>query len=408
MRTTTEDRGLVRRLEEPAPEPGHDVIVFEPVGGGRRYKTAFGPDETYRPPITERLLHRDRKPIAYAVSRNRHLHTFSRSMPTVNDIGLPVRATLEVSVTDAKWVAENLDLDPLRRLEDEVAMRCAKIVKGLDLKELDGNKVDPDRLVLDHPVDDEQGCRTTCGEALVAFAPRQGLTLHRISLEWTLPDAWTTRTNAVIKVELEAEVDTRREQLGHDMRQLKEQNAHLEATLRSERERFQEGERLNNEYRRALAAKVIETIGSQNPSNVANMVRELEALDRQLRVLRQPSLAALPENGSRSSEVDGEDLAGVLGDLVRLAADDHYEARVRRRLLAAGLRAIAAAVDDGGDPDDETSTADGAPGKTLRRLLQDLARDKTLASNEHRQLLQRLADPRKLRELEWAGLRDDV
>lgn len=412
MQTTTEDRGLVRRLAEPAPQPGHDVVVFDPVGSGRKHRVTLGPDEVYRPSMTERLLHRDRKPIAYAVSRHRHRHTFSRSMPTLWDIGLPVRATLEVSIADPQWVAENLDLDPLRRLEDEVALRCAKAVRGLDLEDLDGQNVDPDRLVLEHPAEDAQHCQTTCRELLVDYAPTVGLTLHRITLEWSLPDDFLARTKEKIRQRHRAEIERERARLDHGLRTLEEGHARDEAFQRREREDFEHTAQLGRKYRGALTAKVIDTIANQPSGSLPSMVRDLGTLDRDLNLLTQAKPAALPENGSQPAALESDGLPRVLGDLLDLAADERYEATVRRRLLADGLRAIAAAVDVGvgeGEDDGEGEIGEDdadTPGAAIQRVLADLARDNALASNEHLQLLRQLADPRKLRELEWVGLGD--
>lgn len=420
MQTTTEDRGLVRRLEEPAPQPGHDVVVFDPVGSGRRHRITLGPDEVYRPPLAERLLHRDRKPIAYAVSRNPHLHNFSRAMPTVGEIPLPVRVTLEVSVADPKWVTENLDLDPLRRLELQVAERCAKVVRLLDVDELDGQRLDPDRLVLEHPEEDAQHCQTTCRELLVGFAPSVGLTLHRITLEWSLPDdfvEWTKRSirqrhEARIEKErdtLDKEVRLSKEEHGHALRTLTEYHARDEAVQRREREDFEHGARLTREVRGSLAQKVKDTIANQPSGSLANIVTDIGTLDRQLGLLKQPQAPALPANGSQPAALAGDGLPRLLGDLLDLAADERYEAPVRRRLLAEGLRAIAAAV-DGGAPEGEAGDEGEpvTPEASIRKILGKLARDHALASKDHQQLLRQLGDQKALRRLGWAGLHDDA
>lgn len=408
MQTTTEDRGLVRRLEEPAPQPAHDVVVFDPVGGGgRKHRITFGPGEVYRQSLSERVLHRDRRPIAYAVSRNRQLHSFSRAMPTLWEIALPVRATLEVSVADAQWVAENLDLDPLRRLEDEVVMRCAKVVRGLDVEDLDGQRVDPDCLVLEHPVEDAQHCLTTCRELLVEFAPSVGLTLHRVTLDWSLPDDFLERTREKIRQRHRAEVARDRERLDHGLRTLKEEHAKEETIQRREREDFDHTAELGRKYRSALTDKVIDTIADQPAGSLPTMVRDLGTLDRELNLLTQPKAATLLENGSRPAALAHDGLPRVLGDLLDLVTDERYTPPVRRRLLAGGLRAIAAAVHGGGGhagQDDEDPT----PAEAVQGLLAELAGDNALASNDHRLLLRRLADPQALRELGWAGLSDDA
>jgi hypothetical protein len=409
MQTTTEDRGLVRRLEEPAPLPGHDVVVFDPIGSGRKHRITLAPDEIYRPPLAERLLHRDRKPIAYAVSRSRHLHSFSRAMPTVWEIALPVRATLEVSVADPKQVTESLDQDPLRRLEEEVAMRCAKVVRGLALEDLDGRDVDPDRVVLEHPAEDAQHCQTTCQELLVDFAPTVGLTLHRITLEWSLPDDFLERTKEKIRQRHRADVARERERLEHGLRTLKEEHARDEALLRREREDLEHTAQLGRKYRGALTEKVVDSIANQPAGPLPNVLRELGSLDRELNLLTQPKLSALPDNGSRPAAVAADGLPRVLDELLELAADGHYDKDVRRRLLADGLRAIAAAVQgsSGEDGEEVDGAAPATPGAEIRRLLGDLAREDALASNQHRELLRRLGDPPALRDLGWSGLSDD-
>lgn len=420
MQTTTEDRGLVRRLAEPAPQPGHDVVVFEPIGSGRKHRITLGPDEVYRPPLAERLLHRDRKPIAFAVSRNRHRHTFSRAMPTVWEIALPVRATLEVSVADAKWVAENLDHDPLRSLEEEVAMRCAKAVRLLDVKDLDGQRVDPDRLVLEHLQEDAQHCQTTCRELLVGFAPSVGLTLHRITLEWSLPDDFLERTKQSIRQRHQAQLEKERESLdkdvrilkaehGHTLRTLTEDHANEEAVQRREREDLEHAARLTREVRSSLAQKVKDTIANQPSGSLSNIVTDIGTLDRQLGLLKQPQVPALPDNGSRQAALAGDGLPKLLGDLLDLAADERYESPVRRRLLADGLRTIAAAVDGGAEEGEAGEQADPVtPEASIRAILGELARDHALASKDHQQLLRKLGDPKALCALGWAGLRDDA
>lgn len=366
MQTTTEDCGLIRRLEKPEPQPGHDVIVFDPVGGdGRKYRTTLGPDGRYRPSLSERLLHRDRKPIAYAVSRNRHLHAFSRSMPTVSEIALPVRTTLEVSVDDPRWVAENLNGDPLRRLEDEVAIRCAKVIRRLALEDLDGQRVDLDSLVLEHLEEDAQHRETTCRQLLVDFAPTVGLALHRISLEWSLADDFLERTKQMIRQRHRAEIERDREKLDHGVRTLKEEHARDEAFRRRVREDFEHTAQLARKVRDALTQKVIDTIGSQPSGSLTNAVRDLGTLDRELNRLAQPKLGAHPENYSRPAALAGDALPRVLGDLLDLAGDERYEATVRRRLLAEGLRAIADAVEGDGD---HTSASEGQSPNLLHRL----------------------------------------
>lgn len=399
MKTTTEDRGLVRRLEKPAPLPGHDVLVFDPVGSGRRHRVTLGPDEVFRPPLAERVLHRDRTPIAYAVSRDPQQHSFSRSMPTIKDIALPVHVTLDVSVADPQWVVERLDKDPLKRFEDEVAKRCAKVVKGLEPKALYGQNIDPDRLVLDHLLEDDQGCLATCGDILARFAPTQGLILHRISLTWSHPEAWQIHTQEVVRLEL-----------GHDLRELKENHANEEAVQRRAREDFEHGARLGREIRSSLAEKVKDTIVNRPSSSLTSIAHDIGTLDRKLNLLKHPDSPALPENGSRPAALDGDGLPGVLSCLLDLADDECYEAPVRRRLLADGLRAIAAAV-EGGDRVNDQVAEDGAagnPGESIRQLLADLVRENALASNDHRQLLHRLGDPEALRVLGWEGLDDDA
>lgn len=415
--TTTEDRGLVHRQAQPAARPGYDLIVFDTTArGDRRFRARLGPQDEFKPSLAEKLLRSDRAQIGYTVSRDRHVHVFGRSLPTIDGTALPVTITLDVSVGDPRQVVERLDLDPLKRLENEAARQLARAIRSLRIEDIDEKALDVERIALDHPLDDELGCRRTCAEMLAALAPSEGLVLHRIVLEWSLPDEFVGRVKKVHVLRNEREVEARRRDHDHELSKLdashdhelstiKEEHAYLASLHRQKRQEVELAATLRDRYRSAIAGKVIEAVENRSTGSLPTLLHDLENLQGRLQGFSEQDLGALPENGSQPiADGEAEGLLGVLGRLLAMAEDSRYEAGVRRRLLAAGLRALAAAIDAGDGAPDGEGEAVPLPSETLQRALAELVREDRLARNEDRQLLLQLADSEALRELGWKGL----
>jgi hypothetical protein len=183
----TMSKQIVRPLDVIGPQSGHDLVVFRRVGpnsGGRRFHSLFGPEDNL---LGLRLLRMVAPQgfAAYAVTRDEELrHVFTREVTTWDRVGsFTLRFTLTLQVDDPQEIAEHLDQDPLRRLEEKAEDLFVHAASREDWVAISKQGVAYERSVLTSRSIDAQEASTANLDLLRGFAQRRGFSLRDVRIE---------------------------------------------------------------------------------------------------------------------------------------------------------------------------------------------------------------------------------
>ena len=182
--TLTEDKGLVRRLGGAAPTPGHYLVVFKRVKEGRRLHGWYAPGAPFRKPFLESID----SFVAFAVPADDNLrHPFIRSYKSHDLVhSFTLSFTLDYRVSDPGTLVEKLDLDPLKRLEDEVHLLLVQKNKTLDWSDVEEEENDLANILFQESMP-RTGESTPNHELLRRFAATQGFEVKRVVVTRDLP-----------------------------------------------------------------------------------------------------------------------------------------------------------------------------------------------------------------------------
>jgi hypothetical protein len=181
--TLTEDKGLVRRLNGVAPIPGHYLVVFKRVKEGRRLHGWYEPGMPFKKPLLESID----SFIAYAVPADGNLrHPFQRSYKSHDLVhSYTLSFTLDYRVADPGTLVEKLDLDPLKRLEDEVHLLLVQKNKTLDWSAVEEEEDDLENVLFHDGMAHRESAPNH--ELLRRFAATQGFEVKRVVVTRDLP-----------------------------------------------------------------------------------------------------------------------------------------------------------------------------------------------------------------------------
>lgn len=182
--TLTEEKGLVRRLSGVAPYPGHYLVVFKRVKEGRKLHSWVRPGVPFKKSMFESI----ESFIAYAVPADENLrHRFERSYKSHDLVhNFTLWFTLDYRVADPGTVVEKLDLDPLKRLEDEVDLLLVQKNKALDWSSVEREQIDLGDVLFHTAVADRDEVASS-HEKLKRFAATQGFEVKRVVVTRDLP-----------------------------------------------------------------------------------------------------------------------------------------------------------------------------------------------------------------------------
>lgn len=216
----TEERGLVRRLSSVAPCPDHYLVVFKRVGDGRQLRACVPPGEAFRKSIFESL----ESFTAFAVPGDRNLrHRFERPYKSHDLLHqFTLHFTLDYRVSDPGILVQKFDLDPLKRLEDEVDLLLIQRNKSLNWSLIEREQIDLGS-VLFHAASADHDEEASNHEKLVRFALTQGFEVKRVVVTRDLPEQEIKKGKLVLDhevLELEQRLDLQRQDLknSHDRR----------------------------------------------------------------------------------------------------------------------------------------------------------------------------------------------
>ncbi len=179
----TLDRHIVHRLAEISPQSGRDLIVFKKLGvnGNRgRFFARRGPDDSL---LGLRLaLLFTPSFIAYAVTRDQDLrYEFSRQVVNYDrECEFTLTITLTLAIDDPQRVVEQLEEDPLGRLEKEADHLFVQAAGREGWSSIAKLNVAFARKVLESESVDAHGTRAANLTLLEEFAKRRGFLLRNV------------------------------------------------------------------------------------------------------------------------------------------------------------------------------------------------------------------------------------
>jgi hypothetical protein len=392
--TLTEEKGLVRRLSGVAPCPGHYLVVFKRVKEGRKLYSWVRPGEPFKKSVFESM----ESFIAYAVPADDNLrHRFERSYKSHDLVhAFTLWFTLDYRVADPGTVIEKLDLDPLKRLEDEVDLLLVQKNKELDWSSVEREQIDLGD-VLFHTATADRDEVASSHEKLRRFAATQGFEVKRVVVTRDLP----AEEVRAYRKEVETARNLRVLTLEHEERSLAK-------TLKIQRD----GQQNSFDRRERIADGVTNNI-VRAIDQATDQIRSLDDIQRAVGkvgaiqnamlgvaaggpVLAVPAGAALPSaagltllsagpTGALPAAEASSPLEAVLSSVLSTLGTVACSAEDRRLLLSTVLHAIAEAV-RGPEAHDEThkqyTAAIAGMSEKLVRVLRP----------EQVKLLRRLAD----------------
>jgi hypothetical protein len=231
----TIERRIVKPIGAVSPQPDHDLVVFRrigPQGQGRRFRALLGPEDSLLGVRLSRLVSPSGF-VAFAVTRDHDLrHEFSREVTTWDRVGtFTLRCRLILGVADPQLIAEQLDEDPLRRLEEGAEDLFVHAASRVDWATIASQGVEFERKVLASESVDANGITN-----LVLFkqlAARKGFLVHNVELAVT----FSPEFGKVIKDRIE---QSNARQLLDSAAETKKREIEIERTLEGEREKLRQ------------------------------------------------------------------------------------------------------------------------------------------------------------------------
>ncbi len=342
------------------PVSGHHLVVFKKIGAGQVLRQVLAPGELPR----RKWFERPETLLAYAVSDNPHLrHEFSRSFAhREQEHAYILHFALAYGVGDPRRLAEQIESDPLRRLEDETAKLFGTAIRHLPWPVIarEADHLESDALHGERT--DLAGRVRSNLESLQIFAETLGLALADVAISRTLPEsaiagAVKQETVAQELIGRQAEHTLAVQERHHD-REL----ANLDAAAR-------EALRVRGSLADAVS-EVIRRLSSEirSVADVENVLPRLESI--------LDSVRRLPSRGAAASASGEREIAGSttplltaasndshLGDLVGAASilrDGRGGNRLARRRLGAAILHLLAEVSLREEGSEESLAAESA------------------------------------------------
>ncbi len=419
----TIDKKVVARLSRVTPVPAHDLVVFDQIGNGEKYREIVPPGAELRVPWMESLFSRGESQVAYAVTQDPNLHySFDFSCFSRDQLGpLEIRASIHFRVTNSRYLAENWGNDPLKLLADHLTELATRAIGRLDWADIENGAIDIEDEVLNAESTDETGRSLAHIEILRNAAPQLGFKLKNIRLTTSLPEKIPNLREKIHDLKRERDLSLKEQEIGAEKDRLdfeREKEKKLaQGRLDAEVEALHEERRSVNaqgEVVRKLAGRVVNALGTAM-DGVANRIETVPELSRAVQELRMIQLqaGAIGEGTIEASATSTAALAdkspvalltattgerGRLGryvaKLLQLSGALPCDPSDRKRLVSTGLHLLAEAyLGEAADSALLTSFT-----KDLEDQLTELVEAGALENNEQRELLNQLRDAETLKE----------
>ncbi len=322
------------------PIPGHHLVVFKKLGAGQALRAVLAPGER----LKLKLLERPESLLAYAVSNDPHLrHRFSRAYEHV-DYGHSyiLHFIASFSVKDPRLVVEQLERDPLRKLEEETVRLFGGAIRHLPWSAIEREDDELERGAQSRSRADFAGIVRSNLENLQAITASVGLALDDVAISRTLPDAPTS----VRRREIEVEQEERRHRAEHELAM---NDTDRDGELARRRQAIGNRLRLHDSFAETVA-KMIERMGGE----IRSIPELQEVLPRLDVILEETRRLAIGELGAATRAAAGAlpgaapalpgatpGLTELIGGVLALRDGRDADRLARRRLCAAALHLVA-------------------------------------------------------------------
>ncbi len=182
----TEDLRVAWKIQGVGPDPTHALAIFKKNGTGSVLHKMLEPGQTFR-----RWFGSLDSYHAYSISTEENLrHTFSRKYQAVNQTWtFTLHFALDFKVARPKVLALKLDRsDPVRRLEEEVAMVLSATARRLSWEALEVEGPSFSLRLLEAESTEGLGERTLNFVRLISFAENLGLQLRNVGVTRSLSE----------------------------------------------------------------------------------------------------------------------------------------------------------------------------------------------------------------------------
>jgi hypothetical protein len=215
MSNLTISENLVREVPL-APIPGHALVVYKRINGGRTFQAELSPEEQFKEEKTswwKRYLSDPPSYTAYAVNLNEQLKLkFSRRILLQNQIdGFDLIFRLKYRISSPRKVVERISEDPLSNLQNEIIDIVADVFSNAEWDAI------RDRF---NPIADDALAITR--DEIDALAAHWGFTIETLKLERQLPEPELQiglikkeKTGEVERHRIEAEAEKKRREIEH-------------------------------------------------------------------------------------------------------------------------------------------------------------------------------------------------
>jgi hypothetical protein len=185
MTNKTRAQRLVAEASSLAPPPGHVLVIFKATSSGRHLHGCLLPGERFK---KASFLESKSGYFAYAVPIDDELrHRFAAEFRTHDQAyTFTLHLTLDYRVGDPVSLVENVDEDPICRVEEEIGSLLRSVLKGIEWSTIDREPIDLSDILFQGTIERERS-RLTILEWIRRFAARYGLEVRRIQVERDLP-----------------------------------------------------------------------------------------------------------------------------------------------------------------------------------------------------------------------------
>jgi hypothetical protein len=393
MSNTTILANVAREIPDVNPREGWAVVVFEQLGDdGREFRAVLQPGERF-PVKKGRFLSPAPSYVAYAVTKDENLRLEFTRRITHNGQADEFDLTFNVSylVDNPRTLAEHLNSDPLKRLQDEIKQAVERAVFGMDWSWIEKHFQQVEEEVL--------GEDSRVLKRIKEFAASLGISIVSIEMRrWLVGDPVELGL-----LQKKAEADKKRREIEHGVRlrereldeeledhqleraqsrraiEQKHERELREAKIRTERElRHQEHElesqeeihKLKAQYERKLLESFTTAVGTlaEETGNADDFIRNADAVLRTIRgVFAQKGLLSGEKAGGEDALLggaSGAQVRGLLpasaGGLARVLVEAFEQISKldctraeRNTLLSAVLHLLAELLLDADDRDEE-------------------------------------------------------
>lgn len=389
----TRTHGIAQLAEGLHPVPGYDLVIFKKTGQGegREFRQVVSPGEKFQ----RRFFERQEDFVAFKVSRDRQKRYRFNKLCLMRDNvrSFTLHVTMAYGVADPRLVAEGLEGDPLKKVEDEISDVLCGLASGLDWSVIqEGGK--ELAAILGHEVADAHGVVGSALERLQDFARQVGIEILDLSVDRTLPESSVKVGKTRIEVENKEQV--------RDLEQRLELQEEIHQSERRSLQRAREGLDTVASNLATMLTKASSQVDSF--SRMKQAMNDLQVLSEQLERLTASAPAA--DGGATRYLGAGEtmpllmagaaDLGGSFGKLGALLAQTlellaQLDLEDRRPFVSAVLHLLGEVVRDG-DADEELISRHADEIRRLfRAQVQSMSRDQVA-------VMRRLLDPSNLRQ----------